>query len=360
MDRSLLTPELATGDLLHHSGIADDESAPPAAASRLQQVYAPIADDLGRVDLRLRRELQSNYEALVPVLRHGTQLGGKRLRPALLLLCGRVVDPAAVNSPLSDDHVVMATVIEMVHTATLVHDDVLDAAATRRHVPTINARYGNDVSLLLGDYLFAQSFSLAATLPSTRACRWVGQAARGVCEGELRQVLGRHWWEMDEETYLDILRGKTAELTRVACQLGADLSGGDEATIERLGRFGNDLGIAFQIADDALDLWGDDDQVGKTLGTDLQQGKMTLPLIHLLHHPDQKIASATRRALRLPPAERLESVMPLLRESGSAEYTRRKAESYCRSALSTLDAFPESGALTSLRQIIKFSIRRGF
>ena len=361
MDRSLLTPDLAAGEPLQHSGIAEGDAVSPAiAASRMETVYQPIADDLARVDQRLRRELQSNYEALAPVLRHGTQLGGKRLRPALLLLSGRVVDPMRRPKPLSNDHIVMAVVIEMVHTATLVHDDVLDAAVTRRHVPTINARYGNDVSLLLGDYLFAQSFSLAATLPSTRACRWVGQAARAVCEGELRQVLGRHWWDIDEETYLDILRGKTAELTRVACQLGADLSGGDQTAVDDLGDFGNDLGIAFQIADDALDLWGDDEQVGKTLGTDLQQGKMTLPLIHLLHHRNREIASATRRALQQPPAQRLAAVMPLLRHSDAAEYTREVAEGFCQTALATLDRFPDSPALASLRQIANFSIRRGF
>ncbi|MFG0254725.1 MAG: polyprenyl synthetase family protein, partial [Rhodopirellula sp. JB053] len=180
----------------------------------MRDVYAPIAEHLVCVDARLHLELQSQYEALMPVLRHGTQLGGKRLRPALLLLSAMATSahqPASASnstnpaSTIEEDHIVMATVVEMVHTATLVHDDVLDKADTRRHVPTINARWNDDTSILLGDYLFAQSFQLAATLPSTLACRWVGQAAQRVCEGELRQILGRDWLDIDEETYLDII-----------------------------------------------------------------------------------------------------------------------------------------------------------
>ena len=135
----------------------------------------------------------------------------------MLLLAGQA------SGSLTDDHVVLATVVEMVHTATLVHDDVLDEADKRRHVPTINAKWNGHTSILLGDYLFAQSFYLAATLPSTEACRWIGQAARLVCEGELRQVLMRDALDLDESTYIDLIRGKTAELCRISCQLGCKI-----------------------------------------------------------------------------------------------------------------------------------------
>ncbi len=365
-----------------------DQTANLAAASAMMRVYQPIASDLKAVDARLHRELQSRYEALVPVLRHGTQLGGKRLRPALLLLSGIAAaspkesgspnspapkvtstevaspDVASADQPsetkLSEDHIVMATVVEMVHTATLVHDDVLDNADTRRHVATINARWNNDTSILLGDYLFAQSFYLAATLPSTLACRWVGQAAQAVCEGELRQVLGRDWLDIDEETYLDMIRGKTAELTRVSCQLGANLSGADEATVAAFGTYGNDLGIAFQIADDYLDLWGDDSEVGKTLGTDLLQGKITLPLIRLLRHDDAAIASQAYEALQAEPEKRLEKIRPLLAQSDAAEYTRQVADRYRSSAIEAIQNLPASPALQSLINIANFSVDRRF
>ncbi|EMI54671.1 polyprenyl synthetase [Rhodopirellula sallentina SM41] len=335
----------------------------------MRDVYAPIAEHLVSVDARLHLELQSQYEALMPVLRHGTQLGGKRLRPALLLLSamatsGQQSASAATSTDLAstieEDHIVMATVVEMVHTATLVHDDVLDKADTRRHVPTINARWNDDTSILLGDYLFAQSFQLAATLPSTLACRWVGQAAQRVCEGELRQILGRDWLDIDEETYLDIIRGKTAELTSVSCRLGAQLSGADEDLVAAFGEYGNDLGIAFQIADDYLDLWGEDEQVGKTLGTDLAQGKITLPLIRLLRHDNVSIASKAVDALRAAPAERMQRIAPLLRKSDAGEYTREVADRFRRSAIAAIDSLKPSGALESLIRIADFSVDRRF
>ncbi|WP_146392605.1 polyprenyl synthetase family protein [Allorhodopirellula solitaria] len=339
----------------------------------MRRVYAPISDHLAAVDARLRRELQSRYEAIAPVLRHGTQLGGKRLRPALLLLSAVATEhhldsldaqPAPGNDgdTIRDDHITMATVIEMVHTATLVHDDVLDKAATRRHTPTINAKWDSDTSILLGDYLFAQSFSLAATLSSpvasTQACRWVGQAAQQVCEGELRQILSRDHLGMDEQTYLDILRGKTAELTSVSCRLGCSLSGGDPELAAALSCYGNDLGIAFQIADDYLDLWGDADEIGKTLGTDLIQGKLTLPLIRLLHSGDAALAAETQAALQAAPAERLARVLPLLSNSDAAEYTRGVANRFRRSAISAIEHLRPSPALDSLIEIAHFSVAR--
>lgn len=331
---------------------------PQRAADAMSQVYRPIQRELAAVDARLHLELQSRYEALRPVLQHGTQLGGKRLRPALTLLSGLASRPD--RSELTEDHVVMGTVVEMVHTATLIHDDVLDKADTRRHVPTVNARWNDDTSILLGDYLFAQSFSLAATLPSTDACRWVGQAARAVCEGELRQVLGRDWLDIDEDVYLDVIRGKTGELTRVSCQLGAMLSGADEATVEAFGRYGNDLGIAFQIADDVLDLWGDDLEVGKTLGTDLEQGKITLPLIRLLCNADPSVASQALDALRAEPHERLTRILPLLQRSDAAEYTREVANRFRRSAIDAISSLQPTPAQRSLMTIADFSVDRKF
>lgn len=328
------------------------------AADAMSRVYRPIEREIAAVDARLHLELQSRYEALRPVLQHGTQLGGKRLRPALTLLSGLASRPD--RPELTEDHIVMGTVVEMVHTATLIHDDVLDQADTRRHVPTVNARWNEDTSILLGDYLFAQSFSLAATLPSTDACRWVGQAARAVCEGELRQVLGRDWLDIDEEVYLDVIRGKTGELTRVSCQLGALLSGADQATIDAFGRYGNDLGIAFQIADDVLDLWGDDSEVGKTLGTDLEQGKMTLPLIRLLCNADPSIAGEALDALRSEPHERLAKVLPLLQRSDAAEYTRKVANQFRQSAIDAISSLEPTAALDSLMTIADFSVDRKF
>ena len=348
------------GEVIRHS--KDDQNSDINVGSAtsgdlkesLAGLYAPILAPLASVEQRLDTELRSQHDSLMPVLRHGTQLGGKRLRPAMLLLAGQAV------GDLSDDHTVLGAVIEMVHTATLVHDDVLDEAETRRHVATINARWNDHTSILLGDYLFAQSFRLAATLTSTEACRMIGEAARLVCEGELRQVLGRDVIGIDEQTYFDIIRGKTAELCRVACELGAKFSGADGETVASLGEFGDSLGIAFQIADDFLDLWGDDRTVGKTLGTDIGQGKLTLPLIRLLQTASREDSGAIIEILEGPVERRLVGIQPYLRNSDARSYTRRVAEDFKQRALESLDCLDESDAKQSLRQLASFSVERRF
>jgi octaprenyl-diphosphate synthase len=325
-----------------------------ASKLSLATLYEPIADELQKVESRLCHELQSKHESLTDLLRHGTQLGGKRLRPAMLLLSGQA------TGRLSEEHVILATVVEMVHTATLVHDDVIDQANLRRHVPTINAKWNEHTSILLGDFLFAQSFYLAATLPSTEACRWIGQAARLVCEGELRQVLQRDALDLDEATYVSLIRGKTAELCRVACQLGARFSGGSDAVVQALGAYGDAVGIAFQIADDYLDLWGTDETVGKTLGTDLVQGKMTLPLIRLLSQAAAGERAKIVQILRGPVEQRLSAIRPLLDNSDAKQHTRAVAESYRDQAIDSLAELESTPALEALRALARFSVDRRF
>ncbi|MCD0460668.1 polyprenyl synthetase family protein [Roseiconus lacunae] len=321
-------------------------------ASLLGRLYGPIVEPLESVERLLRKELQSPYEDVAALLRHGVNLGGKRLRPAIHLLIADALGGAAHNN------VVIATVLEMVHTATLVHDDVLDDASTRRHVETVNAKWNNHTSILLGDYLFAQSFRLSATLDNTRTCQWVGEAARLVCEGELRQVLHRDWLELDEPTYFAMIRGKTAELCRVACSLAAAEAGCDEATIDAIAAYGDNLGIAFQIADDYLDLWGDDDSVGKTLGTDLQQGKLTLPIIRLLETAKDK--ATIIEILSGNPDERLDRIRPYLDRSDARRYTADTAAQFRDRALAGLGNLPECDSRRCLTEIAYFSIDRTF
>jgi octaprenyl-diphosphate synthase len=320
----------------------------------MTSVYEPIAEPLFAVERRIAMELQSRYEAVGEVLRHGTQLGGKRLRPAILLLA------AAATGKVSEEHIVLGTVIEMVHTATLIHDDVLDNAMTRRHVQTINSRWNNQTSLLLGDYLFAQSYRLAATLPTTSAARQIGEAARLVCEGELRQVLGREQIELDEASYIEIIRGKTGELCRVACELGSEYAGGTQEQMQAMATFGDALGIAFQIADDYLDWWGSEDQVGKTLGTDVLQGKMTLPMIRLMDRASDRNRQEILDLLRGPADQRLIGLKPMLNRSDAREYTASVAWSYRNIALDSLQSFADSPAKAALQRIAEFSVERTF
>src|SRR5262249_40256168 len=219
---------------------------------------------------------------------HSSELRGKRLRPALVLLAGQACGGTRPAHP------VVAAVVEMIHTATLVHDDILDEASVRRHAATVNAEWGNETAVLLGDYLFTHAFHLAASLDSTRACRWIGHATNKVCEGEMQQVHHRGDLDLDEAGYFAIIEGKTAELTAVSCRLGASSAGASDATVAGLERYGRNLGIAFQIADDVLDIWGDERVTGKSLGTDLEKQKLTLPIILLLRLVEPDVATTIR------------------------------------------------------------------
>ena len=318
------------------------------------RLYGPVAPALRDVESLLHAELQSQVESLALLVRHGTQMGGKRIRPAMLLLCGQA------TGKLTGEHVALAAVIEMIHTATLIHDDVLDQADTRRHVPTVNALWTNHTSILFGDYLFAQSFRLAAANSSAACCELIGEAARLVCEGELRQILQRDVVSLDEETYFEIIQGKTAELCSVACQLGAICSQADQQGVEAMKDFGNCLGIAFQIADDYLDLWGDDSKVGKTLGTDLEQGKMTLPLIRLLATAGESDREEIVAILTSPKQSRRAEILPWLERSDAREFTAATAQRFAQRAVDHLSDLPASEAKASLQAIAQFSVARTF
>lgn len=326
----------------------------PQSNPLLGKLYGPVMQPLAAVEGLLRSELQSPIESVSALLRHGVQLGGKRLRPAIHLL---MAEALGGSTPAN---VTIGTVLEMVHTATLVHDDVLDEAQTRRHVPTINAQWDNHTSILLGDYLFAQSFRLAATLENTRTCQWVGEAARLVCEGELRQILGRNDVEIDQETYFEVIQGKTAELCRVACSLAAAQAGCEATQVDRLAEYGNSLGIAFQIADDFLDLWGDDSEVGKTLGTDLEQGKITLPVIRLLETCDEPSRGRVLSILTGPPHRRVSELRPWLEKSDARDYTHNTANRFRDQALAAIKDLPETAAKGCLVEIAQFSVQRSF
>jgi octaprenyl-diphosphate synthase len=294
-------------------------AVPPAVVPALD-FYGPIAADLEEVERVLARTLRSRYPQVAPVVEHVRHYRGKRLRPVLLLLAARA------SGRLTPAHSILGAVVEMIHTATLVHDDILDSATVRRHVPTVNARWDNQTSVLLGDYLFTHAFHLASTLDDVRACRLIGLATNRVCEGELCQGLASGDLSLTEEAYFDLIDGKTAELIACACQLGAIYAGATEAATVALTRFGRGVGVAFQIADDLLDLVGEEGTTGKSLGTDLEQQKMTLPVIHLLRQSSEKMAARAQQVLLTAGPGRRESLRSLLEEAGSLEYARCKAE----------------------------------
>jgi octaprenyl-diphosphate synthase len=309
----------------------------------------PIAADLDQVERVLSQSLRNQHARVAQVVDHARHYRGKRLRPALLLMaakaCGRVAHA----------HLVLAAVVEMIHTATLVHDDVLDEADTRRHARTVNAEWGNKVSILFGDMLFTHAFHLTSTVDG-RACRLIGEATNRVCAGELRQVAERGNLHLTEADYFAMVEGKTAALTEVCGRLGAVYAGASEAVADRLAAYGRHLGIAFQVADDLLDLTGDEATAGKTLGTDLDQQKLTLPVIHALSHLPPAEANDARDLLKNGASR--STIAAILERTNSVGYARRRAEEFSRNARTALDGLPRSECRTILEQLTDWAIRR--
>jgi octaprenyl-diphosphate synthase len=323
-----------------------------ADRDHLQGLYAPIGEPLQQVEEILGRELSHSDPYVDGLLRYGCLLGGKRLRPALLLLTGQAL------GRLNDAHRLLAAVVEMIHTATLIHDDVLDQAQTRRHLATVNSRWDNHASILLGDYLFSQAFYLASTLESTRACQLIGQATNRVCAGEMRQKGSCGDFSLSEEDYLEIIAAKTAELCAVSCELGAAYAGEPHDRARQWADYGRWLGIAFQIVDDVLDLQGDEGTIGKSLGTDLQQGIPTLPLIWLLENGGEAERRRITAALHDPLEDSRQIVLPLLRSSGALDYAMSRAATFADQARAMAASLAPSPAAAVLQRLPQFVIAR--
>ena len=317
----------------------------------LSALYGSVQSELFQVEDVLSSELSSSYPEVEEIVRHGTRLGGKRLRPALLLLAGQA------TGSLSEAHITLAAVVEMIHLATLVHDDVLDEATIRRHVDTVNARWNNETSVLLGDFLFTHAFYLASTTESTYACRTIGKTTNIVCEGELRQTTTSGDLELSEEKYLEIVEAKTAQLCACCCQLGAYYAGANPETVKRVANFGRNLGIAFQIADDLLDLEGSEEMTGKSLGTDLIKCKLTLPLIHARNN----IAPSKRQyfldLMRSKSSKRAE-ILNVISELDSVAYAYGQAQLYVDRATACLFELEESRAKDTLQAMADFVVSR--
>ncbi|MCH7871044.1 MAG: polyprenyl synthetase family protein [Planctomycetes bacterium] len=318
----------------------------------LAPLYAPISEDLKRVDQVLRHELRSSISSVDALCRHVERYRGKMLRPAVLLLSGR----ACGNVRRAHD--TLAAVVEMVHLATLVHDDVLDDSDIRRSCETVNRMWGTESAVLLGDYLFSHAFALCSSLESQFASQLIGKTASTLCEGELIQVSRRNDFTLSEETYFDIIARKTASLTRTCCTLGARYAGADPGVVAQLAQFGRSLGMAFQIADDLLDLTGDEQETGKTVGRDVCKGKITLPIIHFLREQPDGRRDEMLEILGGGQADTYRRVSELLNESDSIEYARDHARSHIAMAVESLSELPVSDARGALTAMAEFVLSR--
>lgn len=318
--------------------------AKPSAA-----MFAPVFADLDAADQIFSKTLEQYRTPFASLIEHLKHYRGKRLRPALVMLVAKAC------GPVTHAHHVLAAAVEMIHTATLVHDDVLDEAEIRRHVRTVNAEWGNKISILLGDMLFTHAFHLTSQV-DRRACELIGDATNRVCAGELRQVSERGNLHLAEADYFAIVDGKTAALTEVCGRLGAIHAGATEYIADKLANFGRCLGIAFQIADDVLDLTGHEAKTGKTLGTDVEQQKLTLPLIHCLAHWPE--AERLRGIIADGGAGAMTAIREAMSKTGSIDYARSVADDYAKRARQELECLPPGECRSILEKLTEWSTRR--
>lgn len=331
------------------------------ATVQLQQTDNPIrtllAAELAEVDAVISSQLDSDLECVRDLLRHVERYSGKRMRPTLLLLAGMATRP---DGRLLVAHRTLGAVVEMAHLATLVHDDVLDEAEVRRGGATLNALAGNEAAVMLGDTLISRSYHLCSSLDSQAAARLIAATTNTVCEGELLQLANRNNRDLDEATYFEIIRRKTAVLVGASCRLGAMVSGADPTACDALEHYGEQLGMAFQITDDLLDLTGEEDIVGKSLGKDLEKGKLTLPLIHHLASAPAEQRAALLEILDRPTPTRGREVAQLLRTSASVEYAHQTVTRLVNEAKATLACLPDTSARTTLLKMADTIITRRY
>ncbi len=319
----------------------------------LNDICSPIEGDLREFHVTLRKELASTDPLIQEMHDHILKMAGKFLRPVLAILCSKLNG----NSP--KEALKLAAAIELIHTATLVHDDIIDESSFRRNQPTVHSRWGRELSIVSGDYLYAKAFLLLAGFQDTKISQAFATCAHSMCEGEMKQIEKRKDFGMAEQEYLRIIHKKTAALFQASCMGGAYLSGLDLVTLEQLGRYGFALGMAFQIVDDCLDLVGDTETLGKKAGLDLQKQDMTLPLLYLFEAltPAEK-AALSGRWDSADPQELFQTIRALAQKHGAVERAMERARAYGAQAAGELKGLPASACCESLSQLIDHCLER--
>jgi octaprenyl-diphosphate synthase len=320
----------------------------------LEIAYAPIAADMQALDAVIRARLHSEVALIRQVAEYIIGSGGKRLRPALVLLAA-----GALGYRGSHRHE-LAAVVEFIHTATLLHDDVVDASDLRRGSKTANALFGNAAAVLVGDFLYSRAFQMMVSVGSMRVQQVLADATNTIAEGEVLQLLNSHNADIDIPQYLQVIRYKTAKLFEAAARLGAILGGAAPPIEAGLARYGMHLGTAFQIVDDVLDYSGDEAVTGKHIGDDLAEGKPTLPLIHVMKHGSPEQARCVRRAIEEGGREELPAILAAIRACDALGVARRHAREEARLALEAIAPLPASTCRDSLVQLATFAVARDF
>jgi octaprenyl-diphosphate synthase len=316
------------------------------------EIIAPVTDDMAAVNRLIGDRLRSEVALINQLAGYIINSGGKRLRPLLVLLAARACGYRGGG------HIQLAAIIEFIHTATLLHDDVVDASQLRRGQETANAVWGNEASVLVGDFLYSRAFEMMVELDSLRVLEILAHATNTIAEGEVLQLLNVHNPDTTEEQYLRVILSKTAKLFEAGAQLGALIAGQPPEVERALGAYGLHLGTAFQLIDDVLDYSANAVTTGKNIGDDLAEGKPTLPLIYVMGHGNERDSASVRKAIEAGGRDRIDAVLAAIHETKAIDYTRQVAQREAGKALDALMLLPPSTYRDSLEALARFSVNR--
>ncbi len=316
------------------------------------QINDLISQDMLSVNKLIEISLDSDVPLINQLGQYIINTGGKRLRPALVIISSKIF------SYKGNQHINLAAIIELIHTATLLHDDVVDASILRRGQKTANQRWGNEASVLVGDFVYSRAFQMMVEVNSLRIMQILSEATNTIAEGEVQQLINRHQPEISENNYLSVIRNKTAKLFEAAAQLGAIISNKTVKEEKAMATYGRHLGTAFQLIDDVLDYSSCENELGKNIGNDLSQGNATLPLLYAMWNGDKKQTKIIRDSVSNGGLENIDVIKDAINSTGAISYTAEIAKQESELAINALNKLPTSKYLDALYSLAKFSIER--
>ncbi len=325
-----------------------------AAQDKQTDIYALIAEDMSRVDDLIQKHLHSDVELIDRLGHYIVNGGGKRLRPSLLLIS------AGVFNYRGDQHINLAAIIEFIHTATLLHDDVVDASLLRRGRATANQRWGNEASVLVGDFVYSRAFQMMIDSGSMRVMEILADTTNTIATGEVQQLINTHNPDTTEDCCLGVICKKTAKLFEAAARLGAVISNRPNAEECAIARYGRHLGTTFQLIDDALDYSSSSSELGKNIGDDLADGNPTLPLLYAMWHSSKEESRMIRTAIEKGGMDDIEVIQGAIKNTGAIEYTEELAKKHAQAANNALSVLPESKYLQALYDLAQYSLLRQY
>ena len=326
-------------------------SAAPQPTNQ-NNIIQPIGADMDAVNAVIRRQLHSDVPLVNQIAEYIISAGGKRIRPVLVLLM------ANAHGYRGTHHHDLAAVVEFIHTATLLHDDVVDESSLRRGRQTANALFGNAASVLVGDFVYSRAFQIMVSIGNMRVMQILADATNVIAEGEVLQLLNMHDPDVTEERYLQVIRSKTAKLFEAAAQLGALIAGAPEVEIAAAAEYGRSLGTAFQLIDDVLDYSGNASDIGKNVGDDLREGKPTLPLIYVMQNGSQEQQQLVRACIENGDEQHFDEILAAITSSGALDYTKQQAEKAAQRAANAIGSLTGSKFKDSLLQLCAFAVDR--